>query len=92
MTPPMADAELGFSDANAATSGSQFANSGFRLSFHPGDFPAGSHNLYLVAHSALAASSSRCCTGSASPPNRRAVEGTRVVAQTAAVAGVVAVG
>ncbi|HEY1295596.1 MAG TPA: hypothetical protein VGJ60_21155 [Chloroflexota bacterium] len=56
----MADAELGFSDANAATLGNQFANSGFRLSFHPGDFPAGSHNLRVV-HSA--ASSSRCCTG-----------------------------
>jgi hypothetical protein len=50
---PMADAELGFSDANAATLGSQFANSGFRLSFHPGGFPAGSHNLRVVVHSAV---------------------------------------
>jgi hypothetical protein len=50
---PMADAELGFSDATASTFGSQFANSGFRLMFHPGDFPAGSHNLRVVAHSAV---------------------------------------
>ena len=47
------NAELGFSDASAATFGSQFANSGFRLLFHPGDFPPGSHNLYVVAHSAV---------------------------------------
>jgi hypothetical protein len=50
---PMADAELGFSNASAALVGSQFANSGFRLRFHPGDFRAGSHNLYVVAHSAV---------------------------------------
>ena len=50
---PMADAELGFGDANAATFGSQFANSGFRLRFHPGDFKAGSHNLHVVALSAV---------------------------------------
>src|SRR5262245_53867400 len=49
----LADAELGFSDASAATFGTQFANSGFRLTFHPGDFPPGSHNLYIVAHSAV---------------------------------------
>ena len=50
---PMADADLGFSDASAATFGIQFADSGFRLMFHPGDFPAGSHNLYVLAHSAV---------------------------------------
>jgi hypothetical protein len=50
---PMPDAELGFSSANAATFGSQFANSGFRLRIHPSDFRPGSHNLYVVAHSAV---------------------------------------
>jgi len=40
---PMGNADLGFSDANAAKFGNQFANSGFRLRFRPGDFPAGSH-------------------------------------------------
>ena len=35
---------------SAATFGSQFANSGYRLMIHPGDFEPGSHNLYLVAH------------------------------------------
>jgi hypothetical protein len=49
----IANAELGFSDAGAATFGSQFANSGLRLMFHPNAFPAGSHNLYVVAHSAV---------------------------------------
>ncbi|MBV9582128.1 MAG: hypothetical protein JO057_26390 [Chloroflexi bacterium] len=47
------DAQLRFSDASAATFGTQFANSNFRLQIHPGDFPSGSHNLYVVAHSAV---------------------------------------
>jgi len=41
------------SDASAATFRSHFANSGVRLMFRPGDYPPGSHNLYIVAHSAV---------------------------------------
>lgn len=49
----LGDASVPFSDANAATFGSQFANSGYRLTFNPTKYPTGSANLYVYARSAV---------------------------------------
>ncbi len=48
------DADVAFSDDTAAaTYGSQFANSGYRLTFNPTRYPTGSANLYVYARSAV---------------------------------------
>jgi hypothetical protein len=46
-------AMLAYSSDDAATFGSQFANSGFRLTFHPTQFSTASHNLWVYATSAV---------------------------------------
>jgi hypothetical protein len=50
---PLGGASLGYSDPNAAGFGGQFANAGFRLTFHPTQFSVASHNLYVYARSAV---------------------------------------
>jgi hypothetical protein len=60
--------ELGLSNANAATFGTQFANSGFHLLIHPGDVPPGSVNLYVVARSAVTGEQVGTVCGPTSPP------------------------
>ena len=48
------EADLAFSDDEAAsTYGSQFANSGWRLAFKPTSLHAGSHTLFVYAHSVV---------------------------------------
>jgi hypothetical protein len=48
------DADLAFSDqAAVAKYGSQFANSGWRLTFKPTQFHSGSHTVFFYAHSVV---------------------------------------
>jgi hypothetical protein len=48
----LGDADLAFSDQAAlSTYGSQFANSGWRLTFKPTTLHSGSHTLFVYAHS-----------------------------------------
>jgi len=49
----LGDAELGFSDATAASYGSQFANSGWRIHFKPTQFHSNTYLLYAYARSAV---------------------------------------
>jgi hypothetical protein len=49
----LGDAELGFSDATAASYGSQFASAGWRLTFKPTKFHSNTYILYAYAHSAI---------------------------------------
>jgi hypothetical protein len=48
------DADLAFSDAQAATFGSQFANAGFRFTLKPTTLHAGNNQLEVRAHSVIA--------------------------------------
>jgi hypothetical protein len=50
---PLGNAQQAFSDSNAVSFGGQFANSGFRFTFKPTNFSVGSHNLYVLARSAV---------------------------------------
>ena len=49
----LGDAELGFSDATAASYGSQFGSGGWRITFKPTKFHANTYLLYAYAHSAV---------------------------------------
>jgi hypothetical protein len=49
----LGNAQQAFSSSNAASFGSQFANSGFRFTFKPTNFSVASHNLYVLARSAV---------------------------------------
>jgi hypothetical protein len=50
----LGDADLAFSDTAATTTyGSQFASAGWRLTFKPTSLHAGSHTLFVYAHSVV---------------------------------------
>jgi hypothetical protein len=50
----LGDADLAFSDAAATSAyGSQFASAGWRLTFKPTNLHAGSHTLFVYAHSVV---------------------------------------
>ncbi|MCA1645330.1 MAG: hypothetical protein LC797_07635 [Chloroflexi bacterium] len=50
----LGDADLAFSDAAAAsTYGQQFASAGWRLTFKPTTVHAGSHTVFVYAHSVV---------------------------------------
>jgi hypothetical protein len=50
----LGDADLAFSDAAAtSTYGSQFNSAGWRLTFKPTNLHAGSHTLFVYAHSVV---------------------------------------
>src|SRR5258707_8161482 len=50
----LGDADLAFSDAAATSAyGSQFNSAGWRLTFKPTNLHAGSHTLFVYAHSVV---------------------------------------